>query len=130
VVDYVAAGTPRANPAQLLESERTAALFAALEPRYDRIIVDSSPINIVSDAANLARHIDGVIFVARAGVTPFEAVAYAAEQLTLFKMPVLGTLLNDVDFRRAASYDPAYRWYTRGEAYYRTREPQQELESV
>jgi succinoglycan biosynthesis transport protein ExoP len=118
--DYIAAGSPKHNPAQLLGSERARSLVADFADRYDRVIIDSSPLNIVSDAAILGREVDGVIFVARAGVTPFDALSYAADQLSLLKMPVLGSILNDIDFQSAARYDPAYRWYSRGQEYYQS----------
>jgi hypothetical protein len=37
-------------------------------------------------------------------------------------MPVLGTLLNAIDFERDASYDGSYRWHEYGKAYYSSAE--------
>ncbi|MDQ4077650.1 MAG: hypothetical protein M3220_15565, partial [Chloroflexota bacterium] len=62
--------------------------------------------------------------VARAGVTPFEALLYAAEQFRNANLPVIGTVLNDIDFERDASYDPAYRWSAYSKSYYTAAAPE------
>jgi tyrosine-protein kinase Etk/Wzc len=120
VLHYISTGRYPTNPAQLLGSSQMQSLVEQLEQQYDKIILDSPPLNIVADAAVLGRNVDGVIIVARAGATPFEALVYAAEQFRSANMPVLGTLLNDIDFERDASYDGAYRWHEYGKSYYST----------
>ncbi len=57
-----------------------------------------------------ARLVDGVILVARAGVTESDALAEAAQHLREAGAPVLGVLLNDIDIKRDSSYDEAYRY--------------------
>jgi succinoglycan biosynthesis transport protein ExoP len=59
----------------------------------------------------LGAQTDGVLIVVRAGVTDSAALAYAAEQLAHVRAPVLGVVLNDIDFRRDVRYDSAYRYY-------------------
>jgi Mrp family chromosome partitioning ATPase len=68
-------------------------------------------VNIVTDAAVLGSTVDGVLVVARAGTTDRAALAYAVQQLRHVRAPILGVVLNDIDFRRDASYDGAYRYY-------------------
>lgn len=118
-LSYITTGSMPSHPAQLLGSARMAALIQESKELYDRIIVDSPPLNIVADSAVLAPNMDGVVIVARAGITPFEALAYAAEQFRSTNMPVIGAVLNDVDFKRDASYDAAYASYAYGASYYR-----------
>ena len=45
------------------------------------MIVDTPPVNLITDAAILAAKADGVILVARVGVTESAALLYAVEQL-------------------------------------------------
>jgi Mrp family chromosome partitioning ATPase len=52
-----------------------------------------------------------VLVVARAGKTDRAALSYAVQQLRHVRAPILGVLLNDIDFRRDASYDGVYRYY-------------------
>jgi Mrp family chromosome partitioning ATPase len=76
---------------------------AALE-QYDLVIIDAPPLNIVTDAAVVARHADGVLVVARAGVTQQAALAYTFEQLAAVRAPVIGSILNDADPLRERHY--------------------------
>jgi polysaccharide biosynthesis transport protein len=117
-LQVLASGAFPANPAQMLGSKRMEHLLAWLKTKYDKIIIDSPPLNVVVDAAMLGRYVDGVVLVARTGVTPFGALVYAIEQSRNAKMPVVGVVLNDIDFRKEASYDQAYQWYGYGESYY------------
>jgi protein-tyrosine kinase len=56
--------------------------------------VDSSPVLPVSDAVNLARSCDGVLLVARSGVTKYPVAQRAQSELKASK--VLGVVLNAV----------------------------------
>ncbi len=115
---YLATGEFPTHPASLVGSPQMTKLMETLEEHFDRIIIDSPPVNIVADAAILARYADGVIVVARAGVTPQEALTLAAEQLSQARIQVVGAVLNDIDFERHGSYDPAYKSYSYGKKYY------------
>jgi tyrosine-protein kinase Etk/Wzc len=117
-LDYIASGEYPRNPTQLLDSDRMTALLRLLAERYDRVVLDSPPLNVVTDAALLGSRVDTVVMVARANVTPAEALAYAGEQAREAHLPLAGIVLNDIDFERDAAYDPAYRWYKYGAEYY------------
>lgn len=110
-VSVLTAGSRSGAPAQLLNSGRGRALFRQLAMDFDVTVVDSPPLNMVADGALLASVSDGVLVVARAGSTSADALALGMEQLRAVNAPVLGALLNDIDFDREASYDPAYRYY-------------------
>jgi tyrosine-protein kinase Etk/Wzc len=79
-------------------------LLTELEDKYDAIIIDSPPLNIVTDAAVLGTVADGVVIVARAGVTEKQGLRYAAEQLANVHAALLGAVLNDVDFESNRYY--------------------------
>jgi len=110
-------GGPSANPAHLLGSTQVHELLASVREEYDSVIIDTPPANVVADASVIGVQSDGVIVVARAGVTEAQALAFAMDQLEHVRAPVLGAVLNDIDFRRDAIYDEAYRYYARGDAY-------------
>ena len=113
----ISCGRPFGNPAQLLGATQAHALFEFLRAEYDSVIVDTPPANVVADAAVIGAHSDAVIVVARAGVTQLQALAFAMDQLEHVRAPVVGAVLNDIDFRRDAAYDEAYGYYARGDAY-------------
>jgi tyrosine-protein kinase Etk/Wzc len=115
---YLPTGSLPAQPAALLDSAAMQELLERLPAYYDRIIIDSPPINIVTDAAILTAHADGVLVIARSGVTATQALSFAMEQLRHVRAPVLGAVLNDVDFARDAAYDGNYRFQGYRDKYY------------
>jgi capsular exopolysaccharide synthesis family protein len=115
---YLPTGSLPAQPAALLDSPAMQELLARLPSYYDRIVIDSPPINIVTDAALLSQHADGVLVIARSGVTATQALSFAMEQLRHVRAPVLGAVLNDVDFARDAAYDGNYRFQGYRDKYY------------
>ena len=116
-VRYIASGEMPPNPVELLSSLAMRALLEGAAQEYDRVIIDTPPLNLFPDAAVLSPNVDGVIVVARAGVTPFDALVDTAEQLRHTNTRVVGAVLNGVDFERDVSYDTSYRWYQYGKDY-------------
>jgi capsular exopolysaccharide synthesis family protein len=108
---FLSTGAIPPNPSALLDSPAFPALLARLREEYDTIIIDSPPANIISDASVLGLHADGVLVVARSGATETAALTSAVEQLTRVGVPLLGVVLNDIDFKREAAYDSTYRAY-------------------
>lgn len=108
---YLTAGSPASSPTALLESQVMRDLLGRLREEYDVVIVDSPPTNLVTDAAVLGAMADGVLVVARAGVTESAALGSAMEQLLHVRAPVLGVVLNDINFKRDVVYDATYRYY-------------------
>lgn len=92
---FIAGGNGGDKAADLSGSPRFAELLEAAAPQFDWIIVDSSPVLPVSDAVNMARACDGVLLVARAGVTKFQVAQRAQGELKAAN--VLGFVLNAVE---------------------------------
>ena len=118
LLHYIPFGAVPPDPTRLLSSPRAAALMEWLRGKYYLVILDSPPLNLFADAAVLGGHADAVVLVARAGVTPFDALVHSAEQCRRAHLPVLGTVLNGFDPERDAAYDPAYEWYGYAKQYY------------
>jgi protein-tyrosine kinase len=91
---FIPAGTEHDKAADLSGNHRFDRLIAAASPHFDWIVVDSSPVNLVSDGVNLARACDAVLLVARGGVTKYEVAQRALGELKASK--VLGFVLNAV----------------------------------
>ncbi len=111
ILHFLPSGNYPPNPAEILGSQRMRVLVQALEERFDVVIVDSPPLTIVTDAAVLGTKADGVVIVARAGATEKSALTYSVEQLAHVRAPVLGCVINDVDFRRDSRYYSTYGKY-------------------
>src|SRR6202453_3044625 len=91
---FIAGGNGGDKAADLSGSQRFGELIKLASPHFDWIIVDSSPVLPDSDAVNLARSCDGVLLVARGGVTKFPIAQRAQSELKASH--VLGFVLNAV----------------------------------
>ena len=86
------------NPAELLSSDKMAALMTELRKRFDYIIVDAPPVIPVADPAIISGLADGVIMVIRAGKTQSGIVKHATELLEQSKANLLGYILTHVEY--------------------------------
>ncbi|MHC5193939.1 GumC family protein [Pseudomonas frederiksbergensis] len=100
-LDMLPAGKLAPPPLDLLSSPCLAPLLEALKSRYQRIIIDSPPAQMVSDALLLAKHSDAVIYVIKAESTPVSQVQKCLAILQQSHAPVFGVVLNQVDLRKA-----------------------------
>jgi capsular exopolysaccharide synthesis family protein len=62
--------------------------------KFDRIVVDSAPVNLVSDTLLYARHVQSVCLVINAGKTPAEDVIRAAQRLSEAGVAPIGFVWN------------------------------------
>jgi capsular exopolysaccharide synthesis family protein len=103
-MDLITSGTRPPNPAELLSSEPMGQFLNEVNERYDTVVFDAPPLNVVTDAALLGTRTDGVVLVARAGVTEKESLEFAVNQIERVRAMLLGTVLNGVDERRQLYY--------------------------
>jgi len=100
---FIPCGADAENAADLSGNGRFEKLLTQVSPAFDWVVVDSSPVNLVADGANLARACDGVVLVTRGGVTKYETAQRALHELKAAK--VLGVVLNAVtDVPAAGGY--------------------------
>lgn len=116
-IHVMPSGETSGHPSGAMRPEALREMLAQLHDHYDLILIDSAPVNLVSDPLVVASMVDGVILVARAGVTDADALAQASQHLREAGAPVLGVLLNDIDIKRDSSYDEAYRYLDEAGAY-------------
>jgi len=95
-LEVLPAGELPPNPAELLGSRRMRELLDLLSQRADIVLLDSPPVLPVTDAAVLAREMDGVLLVVDSGHTRRGAVQQAIESLRQVGANVIGVVLNKV----------------------------------
>jgi protein-tyrosine kinase len=89
---FLPAGRPAENPLELMQSGRLGRLIDHLAASFDWIIIDSPPVLPLADTSVWARLVDGVLLVAREGVTQKRQLKRGLEALDQSKM--LGVVLN------------------------------------
>ncbi|MGD9528339.1 polysaccharide biosynthesis tyrosine autokinase [Pseudonocardia sp.] len=92
-LDVLASGPLPPNPSEVLGSAAMAGLLTQARDRYDVVLVDASPLSPVTDAAAVARQVDGVLLVVPYGRVTRQQVRVARETLETVSAPLLGAVL-------------------------------------
>ncbi|HRY99454.1 MAG TPA: polysaccharide biosynthesis tyrosine autokinase, partial [Bacteroidales bacterium] len=120
-LDVILGGPVPPNPAELIASERTGALFQELKEIYDYIIIDSPPVGLVTDAFLLMEHSDVKVFVVRQNFTHRKVFSSIIRDVQGRRIPDLCVLVNDVKVgRRQYGYSYSYGYgygYGYGQGY-------------
>lgn len=93
-LDMVSAGTPCPFPAETITRQGILEFLTEAKPLYDKIVVDSAPVTVVSDTLSFARLFPFVCLVVRSGKTPKGASQRALELLKRSSAKVSGIVLN------------------------------------
>ncbi len=93
------------NPAELLRSKRMSAILEEMSNAADFVVIDSPPVQAVTDAVILASMTDGTLFVVDAGRTHRGTVLSAQDAVARAGARVLGVVLNRIDPGAAYQYD-------------------------
>jgi capsular exopolysaccharide synthesis family protein len=101
------AGEPSGDPMAGLTSSRMRRLIEEARQAFDWVVIDTSPIALLTDASLLAAMVDCALLVVKAGTTPFDMVRRATEVLGPEK--VAGVVLNQAD-ARDQPYGAAYAY--------------------
>lgn len=88
----------------MLSSTAMTNLIQKLGEKYDIVILDSAPLQAVTDAQILSTKADGTILVVRAQRTSRESVIDAKNLLTKVGANILGTVLHAVENTRGKYY--------------------------
>lgn len=98
-LDVLTSGPEVPNPAEALNSERFFHLLATVTGKYDRILIDSPPATLVTDALILAALCDAAVLVLHAEISTRQTAIQAYEALSSVDATVLGVVVNDVPTR-------------------------------
>lgn len=99
------------NPSELLASSAAQKLLAEMRTQFDYVIVDSSPLLAVTDAAILSAHSDGVLIMARFGQTKRQQLTHAIGILKDVGAPLLGAVFTMTPAHGSESYSYSYGYY-------------------
>lgn len=95
--DVIVSGNVSSSSAELLATPRVDALFDECNREYDYIIIDTPPINVVTDATVLADKIDGYLLAVRAGFSSVDDIKQTVHSLEQVDAKILGIMLENVD---------------------------------
>jgi polysaccharide biosynthesis transport protein len=110
-LDLIYAGPPTSSPAEVLAGYRMKELIEGVAQHYDRVIIDSPPVLLVSDVKVLARLVDATLLVFNAATT-----TRGAAQRTLFELqevgaPVIGCVLFGAEAMKGGYFRQQFKAY-------------------
>ena len=93
-LDILTSGTIANNPSELFSSAAFDRLLSELREKYEYVIIDTPPVNLVSDALAIAQKCDGLVLIARASVTTYAAFRSAVATVKQLNINLIGTVIN------------------------------------
>lgn len=105
---FLASGPIPPNPTEVLQSQAAQTLFDRLNQMFDMVIIDAPPLLPVSDAAILARDVDGAILVVRHGETTKDQLQQARLRLAQVDANLFGVAVNMTPRRGKGAYGYGY----------------------
>ena len=114
-LDILPAGPPPVHTTELLESRTMEKLLERMKKEYDRVIIDTPPVLLISDALVLCHQCDAIIMVVKAFGGSVSRVRRARDQLLELRGEIAGAVLNGVRVSRFSPYysDYYYHGHTR-----------------
>jgi len=106
------------NPLELLSSQQFIEVLEQLKRLFQVIVIDSAPVQMVSDALIISTLSTAVLYVVKADETPSPVARQGIRRLRRVDAPILGVALNQLDVVKAdryygeySGYGPYYRKY-------------------
>lgn len=100
-LSVLCSGSIPPNPAEILGSEPMAEFLEEIGKDFDYIIIDTPPINVVSDALPVIRESDGVVLVVRQNQSTHPEVQRAISALEFIDAKILGFVVNFAEAGRS-----------------------------
>lgn len=112
-VDLLAAGHIDEESPELLLSPSLDPMLKMFGKYYDGIVIDSAPVQAVSDALILGQFADKTLFVVKADDTSSAIVSRAVNRLLHHDIDICGAVISQVDIRQVSRYggDHYYQGY-------------------
>lgn len=105
------------NPAELLGSKQLDVVLDYARQYFDYIIIDTPPVNIVTDSTVIADRITGYLMVVQSGKNHMQDVSDAVQQIEEMNGNIVGLILNDPENTTTAHYSYRYNKYYRYSRY-------------
>lgn len=110
-LDVLTTGAIPQNATEAFSDYAFDALLAEFEEKYDYIILDTPPVNLLSDSLVIAQKCGGMAIVVRAGITTHEALRRAISSAKLLDINIIGIIFNGTDYSKNKYHKKYYSSY-------------------
>ena len=100
----ITAGKIPPNPSEMLASRAMTAFIKEMKEEFKYIILDTPPLQAVTDAQVLSTKADGILLVVKAGSTKKDAVLNSVDLIEKVHGKVIGIVLNGVENKKNNYY--------------------------
>ena len=115
----VPCGREVSNPLSLLNTKRFGQLLDTLAEEMDCVLVDAPPVGIVIDGVQIAKSCDGAMVVVTYNSVHRQELIEIKNQLEQTECPILGTVLNAVEYDSYINRKHYYKTYQSDYGYYK-----------
>ena len=115
-LDVMTTGFATSEFSEMLISSDFDLLLTELSENYDYIILDTPPLNIVSDTSVIAQKCDALLLVVRSYITTYHAFRRSLSSIKQLDINLIGTIINGVDSSHRKNI---YNKYGYGYGYYK-----------
>jgi polysaccharide biosynthesis transport protein len=110
-ISLIPSGPLPPDPAELLGSKRMKELIDSMSQKYDFILLDSPPVQSVTDSLALSQFVAGTLLVVRAGKTTYEILESGLKKLRDINGRVIGLVLNGLKPQDSGKHYYGYNTY-------------------
>lgn len=107
-LDILTSGISPANPLAFLSMKRFNMLIQVFGNFYDRIIIETPPVNAVSDAVIISKLVDSVIYIVDGSKTHREQISSGLNMLKQVNAPIEGVVINHSENIDTTKYHNKY----------------------
>jgi len=110
--DFISSSLIPPNPSELLMNGRFEEVLAYGKQHYDYVIVDTAPVNLVTDTLLLSHLADMFIYVVRANYLDKRLLSIPKMMYEEKRLPNMAMLVNGTDLERGYGYGYGYGGYS------------------
>lgn len=99
-LDILTTGPIPLNATEIFSDTSFDSLLDKLKEEYDYIILDTPPVNLLSDSLVISQKCGGIVLVVRSGITTHEALRRAVSSTKQLDINIIGIILNGSDYSK------------------------------
>ena len=103
-LDILTSGRIPPNPTELLASDQMDVILNELKSRYDYVLIDTTPLEVVADAQILSSKVDGTVLVCNYGKTKRDELINSKKSIDQVNGKVIGVILNRSKVKKGSYY--------------------------
>lgn len=107
-LDVIGTVTIPPNPSELLGSKRMEEMVKDLQTKYDMIIIDTPPVDVVIDSQLMNKYISGIVFIVKENSTMHPDIRRSLNNIELADGKVIGFIKTSCEPKVKRSYRGRY----------------------